>query len=179
MYLHALALFASLVIIHAGASSEAVSMEGMYGDTAGIEGNQTEDFLLKQFREQYKAIMMYMDKSQSTARQKQEAHELWVSLQHKLVDKDAELFRLKVKITQSSGAAQEQAIGDLTRLAAERTQILMEYINALELIKSNGSRSKVTVPEVMSSKESNEPETSGDDIEIELKLGDPHMQEME
>ncbi|MHC4256711.1 MAG: hypothetical protein ACYSUL_14065, partial [Planctomycetota bacterium] len=123
-YLFAFLLFVFLFTGQIETAAEAGNIEGIYGDAPCIEGAQPEDPVLQQFRINYKALMMTVDESKGTAEQKKRAHDLWVSLQHKLVDQDAELFRLGVKIKQSSGAEQEQAISNLTKLAAERKQIL-------------------------------------------------------
>lgn len=178
IHLFALLLFTSLIIGQKGTAAEAGSRECFDGDTPCVEGAQPEDPVLKKFKSHYKALMT-ADKKQNTAEQRQKAHDLWVSLQHKLVDHDAELFRLRTQIKQSSGAAQEQAISDLAKLAGERKQILIEYFDALESIKNNGTDSKITMPEVVSTEKNEKHTISDHGIEIELSVGDPHMKEME
>lgn len=179
-YLFAFALFASLITGQTGtAAEEAGNIEGIYGDTPCIEGAQSEDPVLQRFRTHYKAFMMTADESQSTAEQKKRAYDLWVSLQHKLVDQDAELFLLRVKIKQSSGAEQERAISNLTKLAAERKQIIMEHFDALVRINNNGSKSEAMIPDAKNTRKSEDSVTSESNIEIKIELGDPHLQDIE
>lgn len=178
IHLFALVFFTSLIMGQKGTAAEAGGRECIDGDTNCTEWAQPEDPVLKQFRSHYK-VLMNADTSQISAEQKQRAHDLWVSLQHKLVDHDAEIFRLRTQIKQSSGAAQEQAISDLVKLAGERKQILSEYFDALESIKNNGTASKITMPEAASTEKSKKYTITEHDIEIELSVGDPHMQEME